>query len=178
MNLSKLLSTKEREIVLTDILFKHERISVAEIARKLGVSKGFISRYFSLLKKERILRRVNGDYSVVADPGVKLLKILFSLKPLTRFNFKKYPYVKGAGVYGSSVKGENNEDSDIDIWIKISEGDEADLARLSAVLKKKFGKISPLYLTAEKIETLKREDLPFYHSLVFGSIKLCGEDLV
>jgi len=45
-------------------------------------------------------------------------------------------------------------------------------------LKKLSGRISPLYLSKEKLEVLKNEDLPFYSSIVHGSIKLYGEDIV
>ena len=50
MNLSKLLSTKEREAVLAKILLKKGKVSVAEVARNLGISKGFVSRYLTMLK--------------------------------------------------------------------------------------------------------------------------------
>lgn len=39
--------------------------------------------------------------------------------------------MRGAGLYGSCAKGENTKDSDIDIWVKISNASELELARFS-----------------------------------------------
>lgn len=178
MNLSKLFSSEEREAVLAEILLKKDKISVAETARNLGISKGFVSRYLAILKKEKILKKANGDYFVDANLDVRLLRIILSLKHFAQFDFRKYPFVTGVGIYGSCVKGENSEDSDIDLWIKISKRNEFALAELSTALKKKFKNVSPLYLTDEKLKILEKEDVPFLHSLVFGSIKIYGDDLV
>jgi predicted transcriptional regulator len=82
MNLSKLVSTKEREAILVEILPKKDKISVAETARNLGISKGFVSRYLAILKKEKILKKTNGDYFIDANLDVRLLRIILSLKHL------------------------------------------------------------------------------------------------
>jgi predicted nucleotidyltransferase len=178
MNLSILLSTKEREAILAKILLKKGKVSVAEVARNLGISKGFVSRYLTILKKEKLLKKTNGDYFVDANLDVRLLRIIMSLKHFAQFDFTKYPFVTGVGIYGSCVKGENDEDSDIDLWIKISKRNEFALAELSTALKRKFENVSLLYLTDEKLKILEKEDVPFFHSLVFGSIRIYGEDLV
>lgn len=178
MNLAELFSSEEREAVLAEILLKKGKISVAEVARNLGISKGFVSRYLAILKKEKILKKTNGDYFVEANLSVRLLRIVLSLKHFAQFDFRKYPFVSGVGIYGSCVKGENDEDSDIDLWIKISKRNELALAELSTALRKKFGNVSPLYLTDEKLKLLEKEDVPFFHSLVFGSLGIFGEDLV
>lgn len=178
MNLSKLLSTKERVAILNELLFKKGNISVADFAKNLKLSKGFISKFFVLLSQQKILKKSRNKYVLMDNLNVHLLRILLNLKQFADFNFKKYPFVKGAGLYGSCVKGENTEDSDIDIWIKIDTRNEERLARLTSELKKRFKKISPLYLTQDKLDVLKKDDLPFYHSLVFSSIRLYGEDIV
>ena len=178
MNISIMLSTRERERVLNEVLLKQDNISVADVSRSLKVSKGFVSKFFSLLSKERILKKSKNKYVVLDSLKVRLLKILFNLQLFADFNFGKYPFVRGAGIYGSCAKGENTEDSDIDIWIKIDKKDEQELAKVTGSLKKLSGRISPLYLSKEKLEVLKNEDLPFYSSIVHGSIKLFGEDIV
>jgi predicted nucleotidyltransferase len=178
MKISALLSTKKRERILNDVLFKQGEISVADVARRLRVSKGFVSKFFSLLSKERILKKSKNKYAVLANINVRLLRILFDLRLFTDFNFRKFLYVKGAGIYGSCAKGENSEDSDIDIWIKIDKTDERELAKLTGSLKKLSGRISPLYLSEEKLGVLRGEDPIFYNSIAHGSIKLYGEDIV
>lgn len=57
MNICTLLSTKEREHILNDVLFKQDHISVVDVSRSLNVSKGFVSRFFSLLSKERLIEK-------------------------------------------------------------------------------------------------------------------------
>jgi predicted nucleotidyltransferase len=178
MKISALLSTRKRERILNDVLFKQGEISVADVARHLRVSKGFVSKFFSLLSKERILKKSKNKYVVLANINVRLLRILFNLRPFTDFNFRKFLYVKGVGIYGSCAKGENSEDSDIDIWIKIDKTDERELAKLTGSLKKLSGRISPLYLSEEKLGVLRGEDPIFYNSIAHGSIKLYGEDFV
>jgi predicted nucleotidyltransferase len=81
------------------------------------------------------------------------------------------------GLYGSCVKGTNIEDSDIDLWVKIKKVKEEELSKLTNELKRKDERIKPLFLTKEKIEVFKKEDIVFYYSLVFGSITLYGEEI-
>jgi predicted nucleotidyltransferase/predicted transcriptional regulator len=178
MNLSKLLSTKKRERILNDILFKESEISVVDISRNLNISKGFVSRYLSLLAEQKIAKKVKNKYTVFNNLNVRILKILFNLKGFSKFNFKRFPFVSGVGLYGSCAKGENTEDSDIDIWIRISTRDEEKLAKLTALMKRTSEKISLLYLTDEKLTVLKKEDPHFYNSLKYGTITIHGENIV
>ena len=178
MKINMLLSTKERECILNDVLYKQAEISVADVSRRLKVSKGFVSKFFSLLSKEGILKKSKNKHVVLANIKVRLLRILFNLRLFTEFKFGKYSFVRGAVIYGSCAKGENTEDSDIDIWIKIDKTDERELAKVTGSLKKLSGRISPLYLSEEKLEVLRGEDPIFYSSIVHGSIKLYGEDIV
>ena len=80
-------------------------------------------------------------------------------------------------IFGSCAKGTNREDSDIDLWIKVKKTKEAELSKLTNVLKRKSERIKPLFLTKDKIEALKKEDTVFFHSLVFGSIIIYGEKI-
>lgn len=178
MNLSKLLSTKEREAILHVILFKEGEISVAEVSRSLNMSKGFISKFFTILFQQKIIKKSKNKYTIIDNLNVRLLKILFNLELFSEFNFRKYEYVNGAGIYGSCAKGENTESSDVDIYVTIKIRDEEKLANLTGALKRISRKISPLYLTQEKLEVLQKEDPTFYNSLVYGSIKIYGEDIV
>lgn len=178
MNISRLLSTKQRECILKNILFKQGEISVADLSRTLGISKGFVSRFCSILSQEKIIRKSKNKYIVIENLNVRILKILFNLKLFSGFNFGKFQGVTGGGIYGSCAKGENTEDSDIDIWLKIGKRKVEELAKLTGSLKKVSARISPLYLTEEKIEILKKEDQTFYNSILHGSIKLFGGDIV
>lgn len=57
MNIHELLSTRERVEILEFILNKRGQITVSGVAHGLGVSKGLVSKFFNILRKERILRK-------------------------------------------------------------------------------------------------------------------------
>jgi predicted nucleotidyltransferase len=86
---------------------------------------------------------------------------------------------RGLGLYGSWARGTNHQDSDLDVWIKAdSLPPESELARLQRDLSLQAGsEVNLLVLTPEKLERLKRDDPPFYNSLVTNSVTLKGEPL-
>ncbi len=88
---------------------------------------------------------------------------------------KKYPFVESVGLYGSCAKGDNREDSEIDLWVKIKEASEENQAVLISELRKKIKNVKTLLLTEEKLEKIK-EDHVFYNSLFFGSITVYGDE--
>lgn len=174
MSLETLLSTKERIKILNHILYKEE-IRINKIAKELRMSKGLISKYVSILKKEKILKKKNLTF--IESPLLKGIKILLSLSNLKIEIFKKNKKIKAAGIYGSVLKGTNTKDSDIDIWILTENATEKDLAKISEELRKWNAKTKILFLTKEKIKKLQEEETVFYHSLFFGSCTIYGEDI-
>jgi predicted nucleotidyltransferase len=86
---------------------------------------------------------------------------------------------KGLGLYGSWARGTNHQDSDLDVWLSAdSLPPESELARLQRDLSLQAGvEVNLLVLIPEKLERLKREDPPFYNSLVINSVTLKGEPL-
>ena len=152
-------------------------MSVKRVAKEVKLSKGLVSKYFNILARGGILRKSRGKFVVQDCIGTKATKILLNLNAFDSDFFKRYSFVKGAGLYGSFVKGTNTEDSDIDMWIVTEAAKEEGLAQLTAALKKKFGNVKPLYLTKEKTGLLKSRDNIFYHSLIFGSINVYGEGI-
>ena len=170
-----IFSTKERIRILESIIFKESNISVNSIASQLKLSKGLISKYFEILSKEGIVKKTEGKAFITDSSFVKGIRILFNMKNVNPKIFKKYPFVKSAGIYGSCAKGENIEDSDVDLWIRVKDTDEDRLASLTSELNKKIKNVKVLFLTNGKIEKLRKEDPLFYHSLVFGSLIVYGE---
>jgi len=175
MNINKLFSTKERISILQEIIFSPSLLSVNDIARRLHLSKGVVSKYFSILKRKGILRKSKGKFLVEDNSMVKSIKILFNLQRIPGSLFKKYKFIEAVGLYGSCAKGENTVDSDVDLWIKVKEAKEEELAHLTTEVKKKIKNVKPIYLTEDKLAQIKKKDIPFYHSLFFGSILICGE---
>jgi predicted nucleotidyltransferase len=177
MNISELLSTKERVKILEFILYQRGFLSVSRVAHDLRVSKGLVSKFLNMLRKEKILIKTKNQFLVADHLNTKTVKILLNLNRFDPIIFRKYEFVCGAGLYGSFVTGENTEESDIDLWIIMEDTRDENIAKLTTELKKTYRNMKPLYLTKEKLQILKKEDATFYHSLVFGSITVYGEKI-
>lgn len=178
-DLADIFSTDDRIKILKNILFKNNPFSQIEIVKKTNLSKGLISQYFKLLQKNNILKEVENKYMIKQNNlNVKKIKILLNLETIKINLFKRYNFIISAGIYGSYVKGENNDDSDMDIWVftKDNINDESKMNFLKNI-KKKYNNSNILFLNKDKLENIKSEDEVFYYSLVFSSILLFGEDL-
>lgn len=177
MNIPALLSTDERVKILHGVIFREGKLNVNETAKALRLSNGLVSKYFNYLRKEGVMKRISKDFQIQDNVHTKALKILLNLDMFDTVLFKKYRFVKSAGLYGSMAHGTNTERSDVDLWIHTEKTKEEDMARLTSDLRKKLGNIRPLYLTDERIAHLKSEDAVFYHALIFGSIIVYGDGI-
>lgn len=156
MNVEKIFSTKQRIKILQAVVFKTGNISVNNIANQLKLSKGLVSKYFDILAKKAILKKVNGKLRITDSSLVKGIKILLNIKNIDLNIFKRSSFVQSVGLYGSCAKGENIEDSDIDLWVKVSNVNEEKLASLTSKLNKEIKNIKLLFLTDKKIEKAKK----------------------
>ncbi len=177
MNIPSLLSTDERVKILRGVLFREGKLNVNQTAKALQLSNGLVSKYFNYLRKEGVMKKIGKNYQVQDNVHTKTLKILLNLDLFDTILFKKYRFVKSAGLYGSMAHGINTERSDVDLWIYTEKVKEEDMARLTGNLRKKLGNVRPLYLTDERIARLKNEDVVFYHALIFGSIVVYGDGI-
>ncbi len=177
MNIHELFSTRERIKILKHILYLEKDFGVNEIAKKLKISKGLVSKYFEILFKKGILKKSGKKFAVRRDNLlVKGIKIMLNLEKIDAKVFKKYKFVKAVGLYGSCAKGTNTENSDVDLWIKVENAGEKSIVNLVSEIKKKLGNASVLVLDEKKIKLLKEKDSVFYYSLYFGSIIIYGEE--
>ena len=172
--MENIFSTKERIRILEAVIYMKDIISVNSLADKLKLSKGLVSKYLDILTKDGILKRVSGKFIMIDSAHGKGIKILLNIKRIPIMLFKKYKFIKSAGIYGSCARGENNEESDVDLWVRVEEAEDQRLAEFSSALKKKVEQLKVLFLTDKKIEKLKKEDELFYHSLALGSIIIYG----
>ncbi|MBU2638496.1 MAG: nucleotidyltransferase domain-containing protein [Nanoarchaeota archaeon] len=177
MNIHLLLSTKERVAVLRHILYEDKPFGVNKTAEEINLSKGLVSKVFNVLLKENVLKKEGAKFVLQENIHVKALRILLNLAYFDNSMFNQYKFVIAAGFYGSFAKGANKGDSDIDLWVIVKKTKEELLARLTSDLRKNYSNIKPLYLTKEKLETLKKEEPLFYHALVFGSITIYGDKI-
>jgi len=162
-------------VCIQAVIFRTDSVSVNNIASQLRLSKGLISKYFQILLKQKILKKEKGKLYVSETPSVRAIKILLNVKSIDARIFGKYPFVTAAGLYGSCARGENNEQSDVDLWIRIKDVEETKAASLTAEIGKKVKNSKLLLLSDKKFEKIRKEDTMFYHSLAFGSIILYGD---
>jgi predicted nucleotidyltransferase len=173
--MESLFSTSQRIKILEAVIFRTGSVSVNNIASQLGLSKGLVSKYFQILLKEQILKNEKGKLVVADNASVKAVKILLNLRRIDTRIFSKYPFVTAVGLYGSCARGENTEDSDVDLWVRVKDVEETKIASLTSEINKKIKNAKLLFLSNKKIEKLRKEDIMFYHSLSFGSIILYGD---
>jgi predicted nucleotidyltransferase len=173
--MESLFSTSQRIKILEAVIFRTDSVSVNNIASQLGLSKGLVSKYFQILLNEQILQKEKGKLVVADNASVKAVKILLNVRRIDTRIFGKYPFVTAAGLYGSCARGENTEDSDVDLWVRVKDVEETKLASLTAEINKKIKNAKVLFLSDKKIEKVRKEDIMFYHSLSFGSIILYGD---
>jgi predicted nucleotidyltransferase len=172
--MESLFSTSQRIRILGAVIFRKGSVSVNNIAYQLGLSKGLVSKYFQILLNQKILKHDKGRLVVSDSPSVRAIKILLNVQNIDTRIFGKYPFVTAAGLYGSCARGENTEDSDVDLWVKVKDVEETRIASLTSEISKKIKNAKLLILSDKKIEKLRKEDIMFYHSLSFGSIILYG----
>jgi len=173
--MESLFSTSQRIKILEAVIFRTGSVSVNNIASQLRLSKGLVSKYFQILLKEHILKKEKGKLVVADNASVKAVKILLNLRRIDTRIFSKYPFVTAVGLYGSCARGENTEDSDVDLWVRVKDVEETKIASLTSEINKKIKNAKLLFLSDKKIEKLRKEDIMFYHSLSFGSIILYGD---
>jgi predicted nucleotidyltransferase len=173
--MESLFSTSQRIKILEAVIFRTGSVSVNNIASQLGLSKGLLSKYFQILLKEQILKKEKGKLVVDDNASVKAVKILLNVRRIDTRIFSKYPFVTAVGLYGSCARGENTEDSDVDLWVRVKDVKETKIASLTSEINKKIKNAKLLFLSDKKIEKLRKEDIMFYYSLSFGSIILYGD---
>jgi len=173
--MESLFSTSERIKILEAVIFRTGSVSVNNIASQLKLSKGLVSKYFQILLKQRILKKGKDGLVVSDSSSVRAIKILLNVQKIDARIFSKYPFVIAVGLYGSCARGENTEDSDVDLWLRVKDVEETNIASLTSEINKKIKNAKVLLLTDKKLEKIRKEDTMFYHSLAFGSIILYGD---
>ena len=173
--MESLFSTSQRIKILEAVIFRTDSVSVNNVASQLGLSKGLVSKYFQILLKKQILKKEKGKLVVADNASVKAVKILLNVRRIDTRIFAKYPFVTAVGLYGSCARGENTEDSDVDLWVRVKDVEETKIASLTSEINKKIKNAKLLFLSDKKIEKLRKEDIMFYYSLSFGSIILYGD---
>jgi len=173
--MESIFSTSQRIKILESVIFKTDRFTVNGTASQLKLSKGLVSKYFQILLNEKVLKLEKGNLVVSQSPFVRAIKILFNVQRIDARIFSKSSCVIAAGLFGSCARGENKEESDVDLWVRIKDVKESEAASLTAALTKRIKNVKIMLLNETRLEQIKKEDAMFYHSLVFGSIMIYGD---
>lgn len=174
-----LISTGGRKKILEKILSNSGKAyGVRELAATVGVSPGAVSIFLRALEKDGIMRKGVPDLS---NPEVRALKILFNVEKVRAVYGKlaKRFVMGGMGVYGSWAKGENTEDSDLDVWIRVGkEPPPLETAEIRRIVKEGAGvaNASILFITPESLKEMRKKDSVFYSTL-FHSFVIGGEGI-
>ncbi|MBR9691673.1 nucleotidyltransferase domain-containing protein [Candidatus Woesearchaeota archaeon] len=174
MQLNELLGNKELFRILNFFISNPTKeFSQTAVRKKIGISKTTLIKWIDKLEKNELLnlRKIGTSnlYKLsrenVIIKQIKILKSLLQLGPLKSIDAEIY-------VYGSAARGEDAEDSDIDIMLigKLNRKDVIeDIDRLAKKIKRKIS-----FKIFDRIEWSKiaREDNPFYERVEKDKIRL------
>ncbi len=183
MGLQKIFGKTPRLRILEFFLcHPSSSFSLTEIAKKIGVSIGSVfrhcrdlekeriislevkgkSRYYSLNRENRTVTHLKKFYNLTSPPIVGLIHLIPSYA------------IKKAILFGSYARGEDDEDSDVDILLigDIKSSETLLLAsKMSKFCKKKFSLIAKTY---EEYLSAAGKDEPFWKKVAFEGVVIYG----
>ncbi len=159
----------------------YKEVYLRELAKKLKISPFAVKKYSSLLLKESFIeeeRKGNLRYfrANAQNKFYKQLKKAFSVKKimqsgLPRFIEKNIPAVSSIILFGSLAKGEDDENSDIDLLI-IGKDKHIDFSEY----EKKLGKtINTHIMLWSEWKKNYEKNRAFYYDIITHGIPLKGD---
>lgn len=175
--LTGLFKTKERVNILYYVLYQNA-FTVKQVSKETGVTKGLVSRYLNYLNRVGLLSKLGNLYRIKNCAHTRAVKLLLNLNKL-HIDSLEINWAAGIGIFGSWSLGTNSYESDLDVWVKVDAyPSEYELARLQKDIRTMAGvEVNLLVLTPEKMEGMKKADLPFHDSLIRTSVVLEGESI-
>jgi len=177
MNIPELFSTKERLSLLSKILFESGEIRIHDIARKARTSPAQAHKYVLILERNGLLK----NRRLVDSAAVRNIRALLNLLRLGDAGAvpairKAFPKAIGIGVFGSWADGTNNNDSDVDLWVRLEQkADESQAAAAKKAAETRLGnKVDLILVSPEMRSGLRLKSEAFYYSLYHGKV-LWGE---
>lgn len=165
-------------IKILSYLEEHESY-VREIAEELNLSPATVHRAITFFKefglvdeykkKNRKLIRLKRE-----SPILKQVRAMLNLnKFMSTSGYQRLRKFGSLGLYGSFALGEDDPQSDIDVWLYLNgrEVDPLTIRAQASKLEKELGReIRLLLLDKTKLDNLKRDDPEFYLRLKLTSI--------
>lgn len=159
----------------------YTEIHLRELARKLNLSPFAVKKYADALIKEGLVaesKKANLRYlkANVSNLFFKHLKISLNVRNILNSNLIEFlkedvPNISSAVLFGSTAKGENTPESDVDILV-IGKDKHLNLEKF----EKKLGRDINYHIFSWSGWKSKAEkDKPFYYEVIFYGIPLFGE---
>ena len=150
----------------------NKEFSQTEMLRQTGIAKATAVKWLRLLVQEGLLemqpRGPAKYYKASSNPVNKLLKAaanVSSIFPLKNIKADVY-------LYGSAARGEDREDSDIDILV-IGKIEKKNVLNVTEPLSKRLGRpIKPVIMTPIEWAKMKTTDPAFYERVEKDRIKI------
>jgi predicted nucleotidyltransferase len=153
---------------------------VREIAKKLKKSPTTISKYLKEFVKKRLLiseEKFNHLFFKANTESTEFLQLKISynlnkiqMSGLTGFLVKEFNHSEAIVLFGSFSRGENNKNSDVDLFIVSSNKKELDLS----IYEKKIGNRIQLFVYSKaELAKMKEKNKELLNNIING-IKLYG----
>lgn len=145
-----------------------------ELVRQLKIGLGSASRYLKILEKEKlVIKEEKGKLSIykanMENSLLRELKVVFTLLEIDEL-IKDLKNVSSQIIlFGSCAKGEDSEESDIDLFVLSNKGKLVNKI-ISSHQNRIERKISPVIVNDMELRTLKQKDKPFYSQIKKGRI--------
>ena len=149
-------------------------LHLSEVERKLKLSRASLVKWLKLLVRQDVLLLTEkGNLNLyrlnIENPAVKQLRIFYSVSKLLA-HFKGMHGFE-LFLYGSTARGEDKEDSDIDLLV-IGDNSSA-LNKTADELSEKLGREIKLhYCTQLDYSKLAKDDAPFYQRVEADKIRI------
>lgn len=172
---------KNEYLRVLEVLFKHPRreFYIRELAEVADVSPAFSKKISDMLISEKLIKKRRRGNLVLIRGNLDSLvfrhmKITYSLRKILKTNLleevqKNLAELESVVLFGSTARGEDDENSDLDILI-IGRG-KISTTKLEKVLGRN---ISLIKYTKKKWREKAKEDKAFYQRILIDGIPLHG----
>lgn len=167
--------------VIRGVIRQNNEFSLRDVARKLKISPSTSKEALDFLLSQKILEKrklgKNHLFKVKNHYLTKQIRVLYTLSELSSANFveeiiAKCPDTLSIGLYGSAAKGEDDNNSDIDVLL-IS---RKKLAVPELINDRKINReVSIASYTYKEWKEKAENDKVFYTSVILNYIQLYGE---
>jgi predicted nucleotidyltransferase len=174
----ELISNKSAAKILIFFL-RHQtiQINLSEIIKKTGLAKGTALKWLDILIKNKALKFIKFGRTKVyslnrENEGIKQLKKMDTLSLISEIKDLAAKNNLKAYLYGSAARGEDVEDSDIDILIIGKIKKEEIINEIKKISEKIRKKIKIEIFTEQGWSEMARKDPAFYERVEKDKIEL------